>query len=292
VLGDADGAAQRINFAQSFNGLATMLAPLLGGVFILSGQRLTAAQEGAMSPAQLAQYLNHEAQAVQVPYLLIGGIVLLVALALLRTPLPELEEEEETSATGGSLLHEKNLLMGVVKQFFYVGAQVCVSCFFIRFAERVAGIEEKTAALYLSGALLGFTAGRFIGTALMQYVRRPARLLALYSLINFFLVLLAVLLPGKPSVYALMGVEFFMSIMFPTIFSLSIQGLGAKTEEESSLIIMAIVGGAIFPVIAGRVSDASSIQVAYVVPALCFLVVLFFALQNLKVTSVKLVAAH
>jgi FHS family L-fucose permease-like MFS transporter len=177
--------------------------------------------------------------------------------------------------------------MGVVTQLFYVGAQVCVSSFFSRFAERVAGIEEKTAALYLSGALLGFTAGRFIGTALMQYVR-PARLLALYSLINFFLVLL----PGKPSVYALMGVEFFMSIMFSTIFSLSIRGLGAKTEEESSLIIMAIVGGAIFPVIAGRVSDASSIQVAYVVPALCFLVVLLFALQNLKVTSVKLVAAH
>jgi FHS family L-fucose permease-like MFS transporter len=169
--------------------------------------------------------------------------------------------------------------MGVVTQFFYVGAQVCVSSFFIRFAERVAGIEEKTAALYLSGALLGFTAGRFIGTALMQYVR-PARLLALYSLINFFLVLLAVLLPGKPSVYALMGVEFFMSIMFPTIFSLSIRGLGAKTKEGSSLVIMAIVGGAIFPVIAGRVSDASSIQVAYVVPALCFLVVLFFALNR------------
>ncbi|MVN75439.1 L-fucose:H+ symporter permease [Hymenobacter sp. HMF4947] len=291
VLGDPDGAARRINFAQSFNGLAAMLAPLLGGMFILSGQRLTAAQEGAMSPAQLAAYLNHEAQAVQIPYLLIGGVVLLVALALLRTPLPELVEEDEASIAGGSLLREKNLLLGVVAQFFYVGAQVCVSSFFIRFAERVAGIAEKTAALYLSGALLGFTAGRFIGTALMQYVR-PARLLALYSLVNFFLVLLAVLLPGKPSVYALMGVEFFMSIMFPTIFSLSIRGLGAKTKEGSSLVIMAIVGGAIFPVIAGRVSDASTIQVAYVVPALCFLVVLLFALQNLKVKSVKLVAAH
>lgn len=291
VLGDPDGAAQRINFAQSFNGLASMLAPLLGGMFILSGKSLTAAQEAAMPPAQLQAYLDHEAQAVQVPYLLIGGVVLLVALLLLRTPLPELAETNEASEPSGSLLREKNLMLGVLAQFFYVGAQVCVSSFFIRFAERVAGIDEKTAALYLSGALLGFTAGRFIGTALMRVVP-PARLLALYSLLNFFLVLLAVLLRGKFSVYALVGVEFFMSIMFPTIFSLSIRGLGARTKEGSSLVIMAIVGGAVFPVIAGRVSDASTIQVAYVVPALCFLVVFYFALQNLKVKNVKLVAGH
>lgn len=291
VLGDPDGAAQRINFAQSFNGLASMLAPLLGGMFILSGKSLTAAQEAAMPPAQLQAYLDHEAQAVQVPYLLIGGVVLLVALLLLRTPLPELAETNEASEPSGSLLREKNLMLGVLAQFFYVGAQVCVSSFFIRFAERVAGIDEKTAALYLSGALLGFTAGRFIGTALMRVVP-PARLLALYSLLNFFLVLLAVLLRGKFSVYALVGVEFFMSIMFPTIFSLSIRGLGARTKEGSSLVIMAIVGGAVFPVIAGRVSDASTIQVAYVVPAMCFLVVFYFALQNLKVKNVKLVAGH
>lgn len=292
VLGDPASAAQRINFAQSFNGLAATLAPLLGGVFILSGQRLSAAQERAMTGRQLHAYLDHEAQAVQVPYLLIGGVVLLVALLLVRTPLPELAEEEtETNNRGGSLLAEKNLLLGVVAQFFYVGAQVCVSSFFIRFAERVAGIAEKAAALYLAGALLGFTAGRFIGTALLRVVA-PARLLAVYSLLNFFLVLLAVLLPGKLSVCALVAVEFFMSIMFPTIFSLSIRGLGAKTKEGSSLVIMAIVGGAIFPVIAGRISDASNIQTAYVVPALCFLVVLFFALQNLKVKHVKLVVAH
>ncbi|GAB3290786.1 L-fucose:H+ symporter permease [Hymenobacter humi] len=295
VLGDPDGAAQRINFAQSFNGLAAMLAPLLGGMFILSGTSLTAAQEAAMTGPQLQAYLDHEAQAVQIPYLLIGGVVLLVALLLVRTPLPELAEEEAAgSNAGGSLLREKNLLLGVTAQFFYVGAQVCVSSFFIRFAQRVAGIEEKAAALYLSAALLGFMAGRFIGTALMRYVA-PARLLATYSLINFFLVLAAVLLHGKLSVYALIGVEFFMSIMFPTIFSLSIRGLGAKTKEGSSLVIMSIVGGAIFPVIAGRVSDASNIQVAYVVPALCFLVVLYFAVQNLNVKHVpraQLIPAH
>jgi FHS family L-fucose permease-like MFS transporter len=279
VLGDPAGATQRINFAQSFNGLAATLAPLLGGLFILSGKTLTATEEASMSAAQLGAYLSHEAAAVQVPYLLIGGVVLLVAVLLLFTPLPEIDEPVGPATGGGSIWQEKNLLLGVVAQFFYVGAQVCVSSFFIRFAGRVAGIAEKSAALYLAAALLGFMIGRFVGTLLMRYVA-PARLLAAYSFINFGLVLLAVLLPGRPAVYALLGVEFFMSIMFPTIFSLSIRGLGAKTKEGSSLLIMAIVGGALFPVLAGRLSDATNIQVAYVVPALCFLVVLYFALRN------------
>jgi FHS family L-fucose permease-like MFS transporter len=181
--------------------------------------------------------------------------------------------------------------MGVIAQFFYVGAQVCVSSFFIRFAEKVAGIEEKSATLFLSAALFGFMAGRFIGTFLMRFIA-PARLLALYSLLNIVLLVLASLLEGKFSVYALVGVEFFMSIMFPTIFSLSIRGLGAKTKEGSSLVIMAIVGGAIFPVIMGAVSDISNIQWAYLVPAACFVVIFFFAMQNMSVKQIKLSTAH
>jgi FHS family L-fucose permease-like MFS transporter len=166
-----------------------------------------------------------------------------------------------------------------------------VSSFFIRFAQQAAGIGEKSAAQYLSAALLSFMIGRFIGTFLMRYI--PAsRLLGIYSLLNFFLVLMAVILPGMFSVYALMGVEFFMSIMFPTIFSLSIRGLGGKTKEGSSLIIMAIVGGAVFPVLMGRVSDMSTIQTAYLVPALCFLVVFFFAFKNARIKHVRLVTAH
>lgn len=291
VLGDPDGATQRINFAQSFNGLAATLAPFLGGLFILSGKTLSAGQEARMSAADLSAYLDHEAASVQVPYLVIGSVVLLVAVLLYFTRLPEIVEAETATDQHQSLWQEKNLLLGVLAQFFYVGAQVCVSSFFIRFAGRVAGIGEKEAALYLSGALLCFMVGRFIGTLLMRYVA-AARLLAVYSLLNFFLVLLAVLLPGKFSLYALIGVEFFMSIMFPTIFSLSIRGLGAKTKEGSSLVIMSIVGGAVFPVLMGRVSDASSIQLAYLVPALCFLVVFYFALCNGRVKKLTLVVAH
>ncbi len=293
VLGDAESATQRLNFAQSFNGLAAFLAPLMGGRFILSGKTLTHNEEQAMSPQQLDDYLNLEASSVQVPFLIIGAVVLLVAILIWRTALPEIkEQEDETSQKAqGSILGEKNLILGVIAQFFYVGAQVCVSSFFIRFSDKVAGIDEKSAAYLLSGALLGFMIGRFVGTYLMRFIA-PSRLLMIYSIINFGLLLFAVSAEGMVAIYALVGVEFFMSIMFPTIFALSIRGLGEKTKIGSSLVIMSIVGGAVFPVIMGRVSDVSNIQVSYIVPAVCFVVVLIFAIKNLKAGSIKLGASH
>ncbi|WP_018613541.1 L-fucose:H+ symporter permease [Segetibacter koreensis] len=290
VLGDPKTATHRINFAQSFNGLAATLAPLLGGMFILSGHSFTKEQEAAMPATQLNSYLQNEANSVQVPFLVIGSVVLLVAIFIWKTRLPDLAEDEEVHVEK-SIFKEKNLMWGVLAQFFYVGGQVCVSSFFIRFSKRVAGIEEKQAAMFLSAALLGFMAGRFIGTFLMRYIA-PAKLLAGYSIINMCLLSVAVLSHGKISVYALVGVEFFMSIMFPTIFSLSIHGLGAKTKEGSSLVIMAIAGGALFPVLMGRLSDATNIQTAYIVPAICFIVVFYFALRNLKVRDIQLSVAH
>lgn len=291
VLGDPKTSTQRLNFAQSFNGLAASMAPLIGGTFILSGKTLTTAAHAAMSPGQLNVYLNHEAASVQIPYLVIGTVVLSVAFLLYKTPLPEIVEEDNSLEIEGSIFKEKNLMFGVLAQFFYVGAQVCISSFFIRFSEHVAGLEEKSAAFFLFVALLGFMLGRFIGTALIRFIPAP-KLLALYSVCNMGLLLVAVFTHGRVPVYALMGVEFFMSIMFPTIFSLGIRGLGSKTKEGSSLIIMSIVGGAVFPVIMGRVSDASSIQTAYLVPATCFIVVLLFALKNIDVEKLKLSMAH
>ena len=290
VLGDPQTAVQRINFAQSFNGFAAFLAPLIGGKFILSGITLTPAEKAAMSAVQLNDYLQGEASSVKIPYLIIGATVLTIALLIWRTPLPEIVEGEETG-TGGSVWKEKNLMLGVLAQFFYVGAQVCISSFFIRFSERVAGFGEDEASSLLSFALLGFMIGRFVGTFLMRYIT-PPKLLAIYSIINFFMLLAAVSLSGKLSVYALFAVEFFMSIMFPTIFSLSIRGLGSNTKKGSSYVIMAIVGGAIFPVIMGRISDMSNIQRAYMVPAVCFLVVFYFALRNINVKKLKLTVAH
>lgn len=290
VLGDPATATHRLNFAQSFNGLAATLAPLAGGMFILSGKSYTPEQEAAMPAAQLNSYLQHEANSVQIPFIIIGLTVLLVAIFIFKTPLPDIKESED-SEVEKSVFKEKNLMRGVLAQFFYVGAQVCISSFFIRFSKRVAGIEEKQAALFLSAALLGFMAGRFIGTFLMKYIA-PAKLLAIYSIINMGLLALAIVTHGKASVFALIGVEFFMSIMFPTIFSLSIHGLGAKTKEGSSLVIMAIAGGAVFPVVMGRLSDATNIQTAYIVPAVCFIVVFYFAVKNLKVKDIQLSVAH
>ncbi|MCF2497114.1 L-fucose:H+ symporter permease [Dyadobacter chenhuakuii] len=292
VLGDSDSATQRLNFAQSFNGLAAFLAPLMGGTFILSGKTLSEQEEQSMSADQLNSYLNAEASSVQIPFLVIGVVVLLVAVMIWRTQLPEIKEETDDSGKiSGSIWSEKNLILGVIAQFFYVGAQVCISSFFIRFSDKVAGIDEKTAAYVLSGAFLSFMIGRFIGTYLMRFVA-PPRLLALYSIINVALLILAVLTEGMVAVYALVGVQFFMSIMFPTIFALSIRGLGEKTKIGSSLVIMSIVGGAIFPVIMGQVSDISSIQTAYIVPAVCFLVVLYFAIKNNSIKHVTLGASH
>ncbi len=292
VLGDADSATQRLNFAQSFNGLAAFLAPLMGGKFILSGKTLSGAEQQAMSPDQLNAYLNEEASSVQIPFILIGLVVLFVAVMIWRTSLPEIKEEKEAEQkVSGSIWGEKNLILGTTAQFFYVGAQVCISSFFIRFAYPGAGIDEKTAAYLLSGALLAFMIGRFIGTYLMRFVA-PPRLLAIYSIANIILLIIAVLTDGMFSVYALVGVEFFMSIMFPTIFALSIRGLGEKTKIGSSLVIMSIVGGAFFPVIMGQVSDISSIQTAYIVPAVCFLVVLYFAIRNSSVKNVTLGTSH
>ncbi|TLV03783.1 L-fucose:H+ symporter permease [Dyadobacter luticola] len=292
VLGDADSATQRLNFAQSFNGLAAFLAPLMGGTFILSGKTLSETEQLAMSESELNTYLNAEASSVQMPFVLIGLVVLFVALMFWRTPLPEIRDEEETPGkVQGSIWGEKNLILGTTAQFFYVGAQVCISSFFIRFSDKVAGIDEKTAAYLLSGAFLSFMIGRFIGTYLMRFIA-PPRLLAIYSVVNVVLLIIAVFTTGMFSVYALVGVEFFMSIMFPTIFALSIRGLGEKTKIGSSLVIMSIVGGAVFPVIMGQVSDISSIQKAYIVPAVCFLVVLYFALKNNSIKTVTLGAAH
>ena len=292
VLGDSDTATQRLNFAQSFNGLAAFLAPLMGGTFILSGKTLSEQDQQSMSADQLNNYLAKEAASVEIPFLIIGIVVLLVALLIWRTKLPDIIDEAEPSErVEGSILGEKNLVLGVIAQFFYVGAQVCISSFFIRFSDRVAGVDEKTAALYLSGSLLAFMIGRFFGTYLMRFVS-PPRLLAIYSILNVVLLFVAILTNGMFPIYALIGVEFFMSIMFPTIFALSIRGLGSKTKIGSSLVIMAIVGGAVFPVIMGRISDLTTIQTAYIVPALCFLVVFYFALRNSTVKNVKLAAAH
>lgn len=281
VLGDPKTATQRLNLAQSFNGLGSFIAPLLGGMFILSDQSST-------SPAMVGspehrQFLVETASSVKIPFLMIGLLVILVALLFSLINLPDIRNENSVKIDSNPfrLLRIKTVRSAVVAQFFYVGAQVCISSFFIRFAAQTAGFDPKLASKWLAVALLLFMIGRFLGTFLMQFVK-PSRLLTFYAMACVLLTGAAILIGGLSSIYCLIAVEFFMSIMFPTIFSMGVRGLGDDAKLGSSLIIMAIVGGAILPLIMGRLSDATSIQTAYFVPMIGFAFVALFGFNKMR----------
>jgi len=184
------------------------------------------------------------------------------------------------------LFSKRHFLFGVLAQFFYVGAQVCVFSFFILYATKAAGIDQQTAADYAGyGVGLAFLLGRVIGTFLMKFIKAE-RLLVIYALINVILCGVAITASGTTALVAVIGIAFFMSIMFPTIFSLGIKDLGSDTKLGSSLIIMSIVGGAILPPVMGYISDvADNIQIGYVVPLICFVVVLLFGLKGHKIVK-------
>lgn len=283
ILGPEESSTQRLNLAQSFNGLAATVAPLIGGRLILSGKEMTEGELARMSIDAQNAYVQAEASSVKLPYLVLGSVILLVAVFFYFTRLPDIKEEKEEKRSLLQALRHRHLSWAVIAQFFYVGAQVCVSSFFILLTTKAAGINEKVAANYLGlGYGLAFMTGRFIGTFLMRYMR-PAKLLSIYAAINIGLSLLTVLGEGMVTVYALIGIAFFMSIMFPTIFALGIQGLGSDTKIGSSLIIMSIVGGALLPLALGYIADQSNnIQNGYVVPLVCFVVILYFGLKGHK----------
>jgi MFS transporter, FHS family, L-fucose permease len=284
VLGPEHTSTQRLNLAQSFNGLAVLVAPIIGGEFILSGKDYTESELAAMTDQARTLYLQSEIGSVKVPYTIIGIVILLVVILFLVTKLPDIKEEKSERKSLWHAFRHKHLAWAVVAQFFYVGAQVCVTSFFISMAMKSAGLEEKVASKYYLGLGYGlaFMGGRFFGTFLMKYIA-PARLLAAYSLINIVLSVIAVFSTGMITVYALIGIGFFMSIMFPTIFALGIKGLGHETKIGSSLLIMAIVGGAVLPPALGLIADAAdNIQTGYIVPLICFIVVFFFGWKGYK----------
>ena len=285
ILGPPEGATTRINLSQSFNGLGAFLAPLLGGVFILSGVEHTEAELNAMSPEQLNAYLQSEADTIKTPYLIIGVVVLLVAGLFLVTKMPEFRGEggEKKSSLASALRH-RHLRWGVVAEFFYVGTQVCITSFFIRFAKFTSDVPEKEAAAWLSIAMFFFMVGRFFGTFLFRYVAAH-RLLLIYSLVSIGLLVVSLTVRSEWSVYAIGAIPFFLSIMFPTIFSLGIDRLGDDTEYGSSLLVMSIVGGAVCPLAMGYISDVSNIQNAYIVPLVCLLFIAYFGWRGYRVEN-------
>ncbi len=291
LLGDPATATRRLNFAQSFNGLAATLAPIVGARLILTkdypDEELNRMTEGARQIA-----LASEASSVKLPYFILGSVILVAAIIFYFIRLPEIEESVEKTQSKNVFhaLRHKHLSWAVAAQFFYVGAQVCVFSFFILYAVDVAGLDKVIAADYLGwGCGLAFMAGRFFGAFLMRFML-PERLLAIYSLICIILSTVAILVSGLPAVYSVIGIAFFMSVMFPTIFSLGIKGLGRDTKFGSSLIVMSIVGGAIVPPVFGYISDISgNIRYGYIACVICFIVVLMFALKGHKIVKPKAV---
>ena len=287
-LGDPSNATQRLNLAQSFNGLAAALAPAIGARIILT-KGYTSEQLSTMTTEAQRAALAAEAYTVKTPYTILGLILLCFAFLFFKINLPDIREKNETQkhSTIANTLKYTHLKWAVIAQFFYVGAQVCVLSLFILYATQSAQITEIQAADYLSIGGLAFLVGRFLGTALMKYFT-PRHLLTSFALVCVGLCTLAILGKGIITIYALIGICFFMSIMFPTIFSLGIQQLGSATEIASSLIVMSIVGGAILPRIFGIISDTTgNIQMGYIVPLIAFAVVAYFGWKGSIVKNVS-----
>jgi FHS family L-fucose permease-like MFS transporter len=287
ILGPAASAERRLNFAQSFNAVGAVLSPIIGRAFILTNVEAPA-QIAAMSAGQLAAYRAAEASTVKGPYLMIAAIFVVVAVLIQLAHLPDVHDASAEAQSPGldksstSVLSHPHLWKGVIAQFFYVGAQVGVASFVIRYAQfSVPGTPAKKAALYLLLHQIGFMVGRFAGSATMKRIA-PARLLSLFAAASLVCAAVALLGSGLIPVGAVVLIGFFHSIMFPTIFALSIKNLGSQTKRGSSLLVMAIIGGAFFPAIMGRISDAVNIQRAFVVPLLCYVFILYFGLSGFK----------
>lgn len=291
ILGKPETSEQRLNLAQSFNGLGAVVAPMIGTAFILSGIEHTDAELDAMkAKGTLEAYLQSEASSFKPVYLIIAIVLVLLAILFIRTKLPEVTETTEnahsTTKFSLSILRFSHVRWAAAGIFFYVGAQAGILGFFIRFAKKAAEIPEKDAGHLQTLAMVGFMAGRFLGTWFMRYIK-PTHLLTTYAVINVALVIIALITHGNVAVYTLMLTPFFMSIMFPTIFALGIKDLGEETKLAASILVMAIIGGAFVPVIMGIISDKTgSMQNAYVMPLICFLVILYFGIKGYKIKPI------
>lgn len=267
ILGPSASAAQRLNLSQSFNGLGWILGPLVGGLLIFG------ASEG-------------DSMALTKPYILVGGIVLFVALLFFFTKLPEikLEEEEEVTAIveekpAASLWKRRQFVRSVVAQFCYCAAQTGIFGFFINYVtEMDPGISNLRASRILAfGGMALFMIGRLSGSFTMKWLA-PGRLLTWYSLLSAVCMALVVASVGTLSLYALYLSFFFMSIMFPTIFALGLEGMGVYTKKASSYIVMGVAGGAFSPMLMGYIGE-ENMALGFIVPLIAFLYILYFAIK-------------
>ncbi|NOS96876.1 MAG: L-fucose:H+ symporter permease [Methylotenera sp.] len=284
ALGDPQTASSRLTLTQAFNSLGTTIGPFVGGMLILAGTALTAAQLAALPQAEQATYRLKEAATVQMPYLALGAALLALAIWFALVKLPKINHDEATTdsliKSEAKLLSHRNLALGAIGIFLYVGAEVSIGSFLINFLgeDHVAGLSLSQAAPYVSYYWGGAMIGRFIGAFVMQKVS-PGKVLAFNATFSILLILTAILGGGSLAMWAILAVGLCNSVMFPTIFSMALNKLGGLTGQGSGLLCMAIVGGALVPFAQGFLADAIGLRWSFFLPAACYGFILFFGLK-------------
>lgn len=276
-LGDPGRASSRLNFTQAFNSLGTTLAPLLGSVVILS----VAAKAGGSSANEVGL------EAVKLPYIILGGMLLVLALLFTVIKLPRINLREGASdpvrpvAGMLSLLSERHLLLGALAMFIYVGAEVSVGSVLVNYIsdELGMGFSESQAAKYVSFYWGGAMVGRFVGAVLMRYID-PARLLMVNGVASVSLLLVTMLTDGSTAMWSVLLIGLCNSIMFPTIFSLSLEGLTGRKSEGAGILCLAIVGGAVLPMVHGGLADVIGLKLAFLLPCACYVYIVYFGLTS------------
>ena len=288
VLGKPETASSRLDLTQAFNSLGTTIAPKIGGLLILSAAPLAIEQLQQLAPRALHVYRVQEAASVKMPYTVIGVALLLLAVLIGTFKLPKIETAayRPGEKINDSIWRHPNLLLGAIGIFTYVGAEVSIGSFLVNYfgLPEIAGLSAKTAAGLVSFYWGGAMIGRFLGAGLLRRFK-PGNLLALCAIFAAALVTASMLVGGHTAMWTILAVGLFNSIMFPTIFSLGLAELGPLTGNGSGILNMAIVGGAILPVLQGSIADHVGIHHAFVLPVICYLYILFYGLSGSKPNS-------
>ncbi len=289
VLGPPETASSRLNLTQAFNSLGTTVGPLLGGLMILNAKPTALDEVRHMSAAALQSYRVHEAATVKLPYLLIGIILIVAAIVIGLYKLPAIPEAQRTSGNEpkASLWKYRQLVYGAIAIFVYVGAEVSIGSLLINYfgQPEIGNLPGVVAARYVTYYWGGAMVGRFIGSAILQKVR-TGPVLAAAAIVACLLVCTSMLTLGNVAMWSIIAVGLFNSVMFPSIFTLGIAELGPLTGDGSGVLVMAIVGGAILPVLQGALTDRIGIHHAFILPAICYLYILFYAVQGSRPSRV------
>jgi MFS transporter, FHS family, L-fucose permease len=288
LLGKPETASSRLDLTQAFNSLGTAIAPKIGGILILSAAPLASSQLAQLAPQALQAYRVQQAASVRIPYAVIGAALVLLAILIGTSKLPQIEAARTRigEKADDSIWQHPNLLFGAIGIFAYVGAEVSIGSFLVNYfgLPEIASLTAKTAAGYVSFFWVGAMIGRFVGVLLLRRFK-PTSLLVLCTIAAAALVLTSMISGGRAAMWSILAVGFFNSIMFPTIFTLGVAELGPLTGSGSGILNMAIVGGAILPLIQGVIADHIGLQHAFFVPVVCYLYILFYGLSGSKPNS-------